>query len=426
MDVFAKADDYWRYRPLLWVIVAFFLTFLLWAALSKVDQHVVATGRVVPSGNARTVQHLEGGIVEEILVKEGQPVKAGETLFLVANTMAKSRLEETRLKQESLIAARLRLEAERAEADVIDFPPEFAEANAELVAAENRLFNANRQQFTEAIKALTERLRQKTLAIEALDARVENLDKEKTITARQAQIKQQLYKSGAASEAMYLDAMSNHRKLVTALEQARNERPILNAERVELESALVEARQEHHGKLSESLNQVQLDLQQFSERVSAYRDEVARSAIPSPIDGVLNKLYINTVGGVIQAGAPIAEITPANEALVVEGQISTLDRGKVYPSLPVLTKITAYDYTLWGGVTGELTYISPDSFVDNQNVEHFKVRVSLASDHIKDQPEKRLRPGMTAEVSILTGKISVLHALFKPITRIGERALRET
>ena len=425
MDLFAKVDDYWRYRPVLGVIGALFIVLLIWAALSQVDQHVVATGRVIPSGNARTVQHLEGGIVEEILVREGQPVKAGETLFLVANTMAKSRLQETRLEQQALTATRTRLEAELAEANEISFPEELT-ANPELVRAETAQFKANRQQFDETIRGINERLRQKTLALEALTARVSNLDKEQTITARQAHIKQQLFKSGAASEAQYLDAISAHRKLVTMLEQAKNEMPIVRAERTELESMLLETRQEHHAKLTEAMNQAQTDLQQFNQRLSAYKDEVARSAIPSPIDGVLNKLYINTVGGVIQAGAPIAEITPANEALVVEGQISTLDRGKVWPTLPVMTKITAYDYTLYGGVAGELTYISPDSFVDKQNVEHFKVRVSLAADHISDYPDKRLRPGMTAEVSILTGQISVLHALFKPITRIGERALRET
>ena len=426
MDVFARTDELWRYRPMVWVVVGLFLVFLIWASLSQIDQHVRATGRVVPSGNARTVQHLEGGIVEEILVREGQAVKAGETLFLVANTMAKSRLKETRLEQESLTASRLRLEAELAEADEIVFPAEFQAANADLVNSEIALFRANRRQFNESIKAVQERLNQKTLSLEALTARVQNLEKEQTITARQAQIKQKLFKSGATSEAQYLDAIAVHRRLITSLEQARNEIPILRAERIELESTLAETRQTQHGKLSEALNQAQLGLQQFNERVSAYKDEVARSAIPSPIDGVLNKLYINTVGGVIQAGAPIAEITPANEALVVEGQISTLDRGKVWPSLPVLTKISAYDYTLYGGITGELTYISPDSFVDKQNVEHFKVRVSLASDHIGTEETLAIRPGMTADVSILTGKISVLQALFKPITRIGERALRET
>ncbi|MCP5179234.1 MAG: HlyD family type I secretion periplasmic adaptor subunit [Pseudomonadales bacterium] len=426
MDVFEKTDDFWRYHPLLWTLVALVLVFLAWASFSEIDQHVRAMGRVVPSGNARTVQHLEGGIVEEILVHEGQTVKAGETLFLVANTMAKSRLRETHLEQQSLIATRLRLEAELAGAQTITFPESFARENPDLTRSESALFDANRRQFEEAINALNERLRQKTLALDALTARVQNLEKEQTITARQAQIKQQLYKSGATSEAQYLDAISNHRKLVTQLEQARNEIPILRAEHIELESTLKETRQEHDAKLSESLNQAKLDLKQYSERISAFQDEVSRSAIPSPIDGVLNKLYINTVGGVIQAGAPIAEITPANEVLVVEGQISTLDRGKVWPTLPVLTKITAYDYTVYGGVTGELTYISPDSFIDNQNIEHFKVRVSLTTDHIQDRPDLAIRPGMTAEVSILTGKISVLNALLKPLNRIGSRALRET
>ncbi len=426
MDVFDRVDHFWRYRPLLWLLVGLFLAFLLWAGASEIDQHVVATGRVVPSGNARTVQHLEGGIVEEILVKEGQTVQAGETLFLVANTMAKSRLRETELEVQSLEAAQYRLRAEIDGVDVIDFPDAIRSQHPELVIAETALFNANRQQFDETRKALQERLNQKTLALSALSARIGNLEKEQAITARQAQIKQKLFKSGAASEAQYLNAISAHRKLVTSLEQAKNEVPILRAERIELESQLEQAEQERHAKLSDELNQGKLDIRQLTERINAFEDEVARSAIVSPIDGILNELYINTVGGVIQPGAPIAEITPANEALVVEGQISTLDRGKVWPSLPVMTKITAYDYTIYGGIDGELTYISPDSFVDNQNIEHYKVRVSLANAHIPEEPDLAIQPGMTAEVSILTGKISVLHALFKPITNISARALRET
>ncbi len=136
MDVFAKVDDYWRYRPVLGVIGALFIVFLIWASVSEVDQHVVANGRVVPSGNARTVQHLEGGIVEEILVKEGQTVKAGETLFLVANTMAKSRLQETRLEQQALTATQVRLEAELTEANKIVFPEALSTANPELIRSE--------------------------------------------------------------------------------------------------------------------------------------------------------------------------------------------------------------------------------------------------------------------------------------------------
>ncbi len=426
MDVFDRVDHFWRYRPLLWLVVGLFFVFLIWSATSEIDQHVVAVGRVVPSGNARIVQHLEGGIVEEILVEEGQPVRAGETLFLVANTMAKSRLRETELELQSRQVTEHRLEAEIAGVDTIDFPEQLIKNHPDLVASETALFNANRQQFEETLKSLQERLKQKTLSLQALSARVSNLEKEQAITARQAQIKQKLFKSGATSEAQYLNAISAHRKLVTSLEQAKNEIPILRAERIELESKIVETQQERHAKLSDEINQGKLDIRQLNERLSAFEDEVARSAIISPIDGTLNELFINTIGGVIQAGAPIAEITPANETLVVEGQISTLDRGKVWPSLPVMTKITAYDYTIYGGIDGELTYVSPDSFIDKQNNEHYKVRISLANSHIPEQPDLAIQPGMTAEVSILTGKISVLYALFKPITNISARALRET
>ena len=193
-----------------------------------------------------------------------------------------------------------------------------------------------------------------------------------------------------------------------------------------MQSRIEEKQQEREALLSEQLNTIDQDIRTLSKRVAAFADEVERSDIVSPISGTLNKLYINTEGGVIQAGAPVAEITPADEVLVVEGQINTIDRGKVWPSLPVMTKISAYDYTIYGGIDGQLTYISPDSFVDKQNVEHYKVRVTLNSTHMLQDPELKLQPGMTAEVSILTGKKSVLAALFKPLTNIGNRALRET
>ncbi|MEM7098440.1 MAG: HlyD family type I secretion periplasmic adaptor subunit [Pseudomonadota bacterium] len=426
MNALKQIDDFWNYRPLLWGVVLLFVSFFLWAAISQIDQHVVAAGRIVPAGNARTVQHLEGGIVQQILVREGQTVKRGETLFLVANTMAKSRLQELELELSARQVARIRIQTELDQQDAMNVPELYLSEHPDLVAGEQVLFKANRKQHLESMRALEERRRQKDLALDALVAKVDNLEKEQAISARQAQLKQKLFKSGATSEAQYLAAFSAHRKLVTTLEQARNEMPIVRAELQELDSRLSEKEQEHFAGLSETLSQTDLEIKTLSERAQALRDEVTRSAIVSPIAGTLNKLYIHTEGGVIQAGAPVAEITPAEEALVVEGQISIADRGKVWPGLSVMTKVSAYDFTIFGGIGGELTYISPDSFVDKQNIEHYKVRVELADSHILNYPDLPLRPGMTVEVSILTGKRSVLAALLKPVTDISARALRET
>lgn len=426
MNPLQDIDEFWNYRPVLWGIVGLFLTFLVWASLAEIDQHVRAVGKIVPSGKARTVQHLEGGIVQEILVDEGQQVARGDTLFLVANTAAKGRLQELELELLSRRLARARLQAEFDRAPTLEFPPGWEVEHADLVQAERTLFSANQKQHTEALRALEERLKQKNLSLAALRAKVDNLDKEQAISARQAQLKQKLFQSGAASETQYLDAFSVHRKLVTALEQARNEIPIVRAETIELKSRIEEREQEYSADLSERMNEVDLQLKTLTQRASTSADEVARSAIVSPITGTLNKLYINTRGGVIHAGAPVAEITPANEALVVEGRIKIADRGKVWPGLSVMTKVTAYDYTIFGGIAGTLTYISPDSFVDDNEIEHYRVRVQLAANHIDGEEQLILRPGMTTEVSILTGKKTVLGALLKPVHDIGARALRET
>ncbi|MEM9743351.1 MAG: HlyD family type I secretion periplasmic adaptor subunit [Pseudomonadota bacterium] len=426
IDDSQPADEFWRYRPLLWLVVLLFLSFLGWASLSEIDQHVTATGRVVPSGKARTVQHLEGGIVRRIRVTEGQRVRAGDVLYEVANTEVKSRLKEVQLEMVALEARKFRIDAELERAVAIEFPPRLKEEHAEIIRAERALFDANSQQFDESITGLRERLRQRRLALAALSARVDNLAEERALSKRQAAIKEELFAAGAVSEAQYLNAQAAFQKIVTTYDQARNEVPILRAEIIELESSLGEAEKERDARLIDSLQETELRSQTLTERFTALSDEVARSNIVSPIDGTLNTLFINTVGGVIRAGETVAEITPANEALVIEAQISTLDRGKVWPDLPTMTKITAFDFTIYGGVSGELTYISPDSFVDKQNNEHFRVRVSLSESYLSGDADLAIRPGMTAEVSILTGKRSVLAALLKPITQINARAFRET
>lgn len=423
-STFELVDDFWNYRPVLIALIALLLMFMLWAGFSDIDQHVTATGRIIPSGNARIVQHLEGGIVETILVKEGQAVEAGETLFLVANTRAKTQLKEGAIEQLSLRARKLRLEAELNGMETLELPADFVSNNSNLARSEMALFEANRQHFLETIKGIDERKNQKEFERTALLAQIKNIKQELEVSDRQLAIRKKLLDAGAISETLYLNNKSQSRKLITQLESAKNKVPILEAEKTELASLLEETQQKHQSEVGEQLKAAQLKIETLAERVSALQDQVLRSSINSPIDGTVNKLHIHTVGGVSQPGAPLAEIIPANETLVVEGQIATTDRGKVWPELPAVTKISAYDYTIYGGIDGELIYISPDSFVDKQNRELYKVRVALESDRLSN--DHLVRPGMTAEVSILTGQISILRALLKPLINIRSQALRDS
>ena len=404
-------------------IVLMILTFLLWAGVSEIDQHVRAAGRVVPAGNARTVQHLEGGIVMEILVAEGDEVIAGDPLFQIANTGVRTTLQEGELQQLSLMIKRERLLAEVSGAERIAYSAHLETEQPEFVIAERELFALRRQEHLERLHGLKTRHEQKRLEIEALQSRVSNMAAETSVLQRQVQIKRGLYESGVLSEASFLQVKGELVRLQADRKNAQMQIPIVSAEMDEAASEMAETERQFASSAKTELNEVEVALSSIKERLAALSDEVERSEIVSPIDGRVNQLFVNTVGGVSQPGAPLAEITPAREALVVEGNMSTADRGKVWPELKTLTHVSAYDHALYGGLEGRLAYISPDTFTSSDAKEFYKIRVALDSDRFDE--ERVVRPGMTAEINILTGRISVLGALLKPLTRLRSAALRE-
>ncbi|MFK8083439.1 MAG: HlyD family type I secretion periplasmic adaptor subunit [Granulosicoccus sp.] len=405
------------------LVVALILSFSLWAAMSDVDQHVRATGRVVTAGNTRTVQHLEGGIVEQILVKEGKQVKAGDALFLIANTRVRTTLAESELQQSALMIKRIRLLAEVEGSNTVEFPDYLKRLQPDIVDAEAELFVLRRQEFLERLSGLDARQEQKQHEVMALESRIANVDKELGVLSRQAQIRRNLFDSGVVSEESYLQVKGELVRKQADAKSTEMQLPIAVAEKLEATSEIAEAGNEYVSIARAELNEVEIGLQSIQQRLAALSDEVERSKIVSPIDGRVNQLFVNTVGGVSQPGAPLAEITPARELLVVEGNISTKDRGKVWPELKTMTNISAYDHALYGGLEGRLSYISPDAFSGDDKSQYYKIRVELDSDRFDDV--RIVRPGMTAEINILTGRISILDALLKPLTRLRGTALRE-
>jgi HlyD family secretion protein/adhesin transport system membrane fusion protein len=421
-DYFAKFDKSWSYRPVLLVGVACMICFFGWASMTKINEHVRATGRVIPSGKTRLIQHLEGGIVNEILVSEGENIKANDIIFYIKNQRAESELQELNIALSALDIKRLRLQAELDEKEPV-YPEEMAEKYQEIIQSEKDLFAARRNEFEENVDGLEKRMKQKVLKLDELNTTVDNISKELSVAQEQLGIKMELRKKGAVSRSQYLDAVSAVRDFETRISKTQKEIPIVKSEISELTSLLEERRQKRFSEIGEELNKVKVDLRKIRERIEALNDQVERTAIRSPVDGVVNKIYINTIGGVIQPGGNLAEIIPLNETLIVEGRISTNDRGKVWPGLPVVAKITAYDYTLYGGIDGELTYISANSFIDNQNQQYYQVRISLDTTDFGE--EKQIYPGMTAELNIIAGQISVLHSILKPFWNIRNNAFRE-
>lgn len=422
-DLFTETDRLWRYRPVLWLVVAFIGIFFWWASTTEIEQHVRGAGRVVPAGKLRTIQHLEGGIIQDILVEEGQSVERGQVLFTVSNKRAQSELEEFKIAREALRIKQLRLEAELKNADRVDYDRAVEREYPGIVESERQLFHARQSEFREKMEGIKKRMQQKTLKLDEMQTNIRNLDKELAVASEQLKIKTRLRNSGAISRSQYLEAESAVKNFETRIARIQKEIPITKTELSELVSLLEETRQNWFSTVGEELNGVKVDIKKLNERIQALQDEVTRRAITSPIRGVVNKRYVNTIGGVIQPGESLAEIIPVDETLIVEGRISTDDRGKVWPGLDVVAKITAYDYSIYGGVKGKLTYISADSFIDNNNKEFYAIRVELSTNNLAN--DKPIFPGMTAELNILASKVSVLHVLLKPFWRTQENALRE-
>lgn len=420
---FETLEGFFNYRLPLIAVTVFLLFFILWASFSSIDQQVSGVGRIIPAGKSRVIQHLEGGIVDEILVHEGQQVTPDQPLFTISNSRAKSDLQEIYVDVKSLEIRQKRLQAELAGEETVVFDKELNDNYKQIIEAELMLFHSRKRESEEKIKGINERLRQKKLKLEDLRARLRNLSEESAIAQRQNAIKKKLHESGASSESQYLDTQSQVKNFETRMGEVEKEIPITEAEYTEVSNLIEETKQNVKSAILDDLNKVNIELKKYQERVVGAKDQVARTTIKSPIKGIVNKVNINTIGGVIAPGQVVAEIIPLDEALVVEGMLSTDDRGKVWPSLPVKVKVKAYDYSIYGGIDGVLTQVSADSLIDGKGQEFYRINVDLKSNKLPG--DKVLYPGMMVDLNILTGKVSVMQALLRPLLHIRDTALRE-
>ena len=400
---------------------------ILFIALSysyKIDQHVRSQGRIIPAGQTKIVQHLEGGIVSDILVNEGQRINKGDILLQVSNQQARSDLAEQQISLEALKIRILRLQAEYNGDKTFNIPPDIENTNNQnIIKNEKRLFTSRRQSLIEKLSVFLEQINQKELKLDDLKAQLSNLNAEKKVSSDQLAINERLKRSNAISESRYLESKSKVKSFNTRISQVKKNIPVIQAELQEILKKIKSEKENYKTEILNEKGKVELALQQMTERLKTRHDEVNRTAIISPVNGIVNKLYVNTVGGVVQPGGDLVEIIPLDENLIVEARLSTKDRGKVWIGLPVLVKITAYDYAIHGGIDGRIIDISADSFRDERGIQFYRTRIKLERNSISKN--KPLYPGMTVEANIISGQTTILHALLKPFWRIKQNALRE-
>lgn len=413
----------------LYVCLAFFSALLVWAALAKVDEVTRGEGRVIPSSKRQVIQNLEGGIVKAILVHEGDKVTKGQVLLRIDPTGFASNLGELEAKDISLSAAvaRLGTEASNPDAETVPFPQELKDKAPDVVKAETTLFEIRRSGLLNHLHVLAERLTQKKQELAELEESIKRYTSSRAIARREHKIKAVVAKKGIISEVDVLGLEREIADLDGQIATISQSIPRVDAAIREAEGLIEEEKITFRQNAQSELNTKLAELTVVKQSLTGAQDRVDRTEVRSPVDGIVNKLQVNTVGGVIRASEPVIEITPLEESLFVEARIKPGDIAFIGPGQRAIVKITAYDFTVYGGLEGKVEVISSDSTVDEQNNEsYYLVTIRTEKSTLKHGKDLLpIIPGMVASVDILTGKKSVLSYVLKPIIKARQEALRE-
>lgn len=410
-------------RVLVWLSVATVLVLLVWAGLASLDEVTRGEGKVIPSRQIQVLQSMDGGIVSDILVREGQTVKAGDLLLKVDPTRMVSSLRENRSQYLALLAKAARLKALADGARFI--PPEGMDKEApEIVEQERQLFESRRSELDATIGVARQQASQRTQELVSVKARREQAAQSYTLTARELEMTRPLAKSGAVSDVELL-------RLERDVARYRGERDSANSDIPRIEAAINEAMRKiqevelaFRNTARSELSETNAKLSALSEGSTALADRVKQTDIRSPVNGTVKQLRVNTVGGVVQPGKDLIELVPSDDALLLEARVLPRDIAFLRPGQKAMVKFTAYDFATYGGLDATLEHISADSVLDDKGNAFFLVRVRTLSTSLGPQ-KLPIIPGMVAEVDILTGKKTVLSYLLKPILRAKANALTE-
>jgi adhesin transport system membrane fusion protein len=407
---------------LLWFIVIFFVFALAWAAFTKIDRSVRGFGSVVPSSKLQVVSNLEGGVVEEILVKPGQAVERGDVIVRLSPTQTNAAFGSTTAEVSALRAKIVRLDAE-----VRGIAPDYGDLPESQVAIEQALYEARLAELASSTSANTARVAQAQRAvIEAqsmLDARQSSL----------AAIEEELEMIRPLVEIQVIpkvDLIRTENQALVARKEFESAAAALARARSGVAEARAQTAQSRSDRLSRSaaeLSVAQAELNAKQSQLPALSDRVDRTTIRSPVNGRVNRVLVTTVGGTVAAGSPIAEIVPSKDSLYVEAKIKPQDIANVSLGQSALVEITAYDRTIYGTLDGIVTSISPDAVSDERTEDKYYTVEIQTNDRLLSKGGKPLDigPGMVANVNLLGEKRSILSYIFTPITRLTETAFRD-
>lgn len=420
-------DAVGRAAPLFLALAAgLVIGFGLWAAFGTLEIVSTAVGEVVPGSSVKTVQHLEGGIVREILVQERQLVKAGEPLLRLDSTRSDSDVDELAARLRSLRIDIARLEGEIAASDRVDFPADLVAAVPDQVAAARALMETRRKRLGAELEAQSQAAIQREQEIREVTARIETAGSLRTHLQEQVRISKQLLDRDITNRMTHLNLVKD---LISLDGQVREDQALLQR----TEAALAEARNREDEaaerfteEAQRALGEHRREFDELSQRLRKFADAKARSEIRSPVDGIVKSLAVKTIGGVVQPGDVMAEIVPVDDSLVVDARLPVEDIGFVHGGQQVQLSLTSADSQQFGTIEGEVVGVAPDARLTEKGAPYYLVRIRPTEDSfVAGEIRYRLYPGMRLICNIVIGERTIAGYVLGPLLRGSSTAMRE-
>jgi adhesin transport system membrane fusion protein len=412
-------------HSLLLLTALFFVCAFWWASQTELDEVTRGEGKVIPSSKIQIVQNLEGGILSEVLVSEGEIVEKGEVLVRIDDTRFSSSFMESKLKYWELLARASRLESE-ARGEELTLPDKLLEERPELAAAERRLYETRQREVQSNIDVLEQQARQRQQELAETQAKLNKLRTSYELSNEELKMSEPLVSVGVISEVEILRLKRTVNDLRGEMETTRLAIPRIRSSLSEVSQKIEDVKVRFQSEAASQLSEVQAELGRSQTTITSAEDRVSRTQVRAPVKGKINRLMINTVGGVIQPGEDIVEIVPVDDSLLIEAHIRPSDIAFLRPGQNAMIKFTAYDFSIYGGLPATLERISADTITNEEDESFYLIYLRTEKNYIdSNKGPLEIIPGMTVTVDILTGKKTVLDYLLKPILKAKNEALRE-
>jgi adhesin transport system membrane fusion protein len=412
-------------RAVLYFWIVTIAGLLVWANFALIDEIVRGSGEIIPSGENQMIQNLEGGIVEEILVTEGESVEKGQILLKIDNQKSYSSFSSNTIKANSIEAKIIRLRAESSGKKFI-ITNELKQKMPIFLNNEKSLYTINMRQLSSKLNALNEQLIQKKQELSEAETQQKHLESSLYMITKEVSMTKPMVDRGISSKRDFLKLQREANEIEARYQATKKSIPRLKSAIKEVSSRVKETTLLFQSDAKEKLNVAVADLRGLRANATALKDQVSRTVVRSPMNGIVQEMFVHTVGGVIQPGANILEIVPSDQALLVEVKIKPSDIAFIYFGQKAMVKFSAYDFSIYGGLNGKVVHISADTIKDQSEEVFYMVKIKTNKNYIGSESKPlKIIPGMTVNVDIITGQKSVLDYILKPILKTQQYTFTE-